>query len=161
MHINKPFPRLTHSSLSLCARVIRDDGRGGRGCLQRVCVSSVFAAAPPLRDEVAWNRAREQGECPPQLHAPPARPVGEMGKVKEREGEGREGSRARMVWFIVWRTADRPTERASNVNGGRKEGRTPLKRWPHHWARNRLRRSLFVDVAAASWHARVSSLILH
>ena len=29
-----------------------------------------------------------------------------------------------MVWFIVWRTADRPTERASNVNGGRKEGRS-------------------------------------
>ena len=78
------------------------------------------ATAPQLGDEVAWNRTREQGECPPQLPAPPpTTPVGEMGKVKGREGKGAERG-----WFgLSFGALPTRRARASNVNGGRKEGR--------------------------------------
>ena len=71
MHINKPFPRLTHSSLSQHARVIRDDVR-----TTRMSSTSVFRpCATPLRnlDTRLRGTALEIGASA-HLNSPPRRP---------------------------------------------------------------------------------------
>ena len=160
MHINKPFPRLTHSSLSQHASFVTTGGR--RGCLQRLCFVRVRRHSATRRRGCVEPH-QGTGRVPTSTPRPAAHYTGRRDGESERERG--EGSRARMVWFIVWRTADPPSP--SEQRKRRKKGRTGrtrrLKRWPHHWARNRLRRSLslVVDVAAAaSWHARASSLII-
>ena len=124
MHINKPFPRLTHSSLSQHARVIRDDGRTTRmssTSVFRPCAPSLCNFDTRLRGTAQGNGESAYLNSP----APPsARPVGEMGKVKGRERKrGRGGKGGSRGWFGLSFGA-LPTRRASNVNGGRREGRT-------------------------------------
>ena len=110
MHINKPFPRLTHSSLSQHARASFVTTGGRRGCLQRLCFVRVRHRSATRRRGCVEPRQRT-GRVPTSTPRPAARQTGRRDGESERERG--EGSRARMVWFIVWRTADPPSERAT------------------------------------------------